>query len=103
MYSRHRWQNFRNKFKRYYLKKGKHSLKILLHFRNLPKIWRIKKKKKISCIPQIFQKLLILRNVVTPMPENSCFRTPFQSQRPHGPQTFLKLALQHFYGNFPLI
>ena len=36
------------------------------------------------------------------MPEISCFRTPFDSQRIHVSKTILKSARQNFYPNFPL-
>ena len=94
--------NFRNKFKRYYLKNGKHFLTFLFHFCNLCEILRISQK-KISFIALIFRKLLSTRNAVTSMSKSFCFRTPFQSQRVHGSKTLLKAALQHLYHNFPLI
>ena len=37
------------------------------------------------------------------MPESSCFRTSFDSERVHKCQILLKPALQDFYPNFPLI
>ena len=47
--------------------------------------------------------LLISINVVTWMPETSCFRTPFRSQGVHVSQTLLKSARQHFYPNSPIM
>ena len=44
-----------------------------------------------------------LRNVVTWMPESSCFRTALQSERVHVPQTPVKSTRQKFYPKFPLI
>ena len=46
---------------------------------------------------------MTLTKVVTSMPGSSCFRKPFDSKRVHSYQTLLKLALQHFCPNFPLI
>ena len=37
------------------------------------------------------------------MPESSCFRTPFESQRVHLSQRLLKSTPQHLYPKFPLI
>ena len=37
------------------------------------------------------------------MPESSCFRTPFESQRVHGSQTLLKSARQHFSPTFAIV
>ena len=43
---------------------------------------------------------MIPKYVVTWMPEISCFRTPFGSNRVKGSQTLLKSTRQHFYANF---
>ena len=51
-------------------------------------------------ITLIFPELLNLKNVLTWVPESSCFRTPFGSNRVKGSQTLLKSARQHFYANF---
>ena len=45
-------------------------------------------------------RLLSPKNVFTSMPESSCFRTPFKSQRLHVSQTMLKSARKNFYPNF---
>ena len=37
------------------------------------------------------------------MPESSCFKTPFRSQRVNGSQALLKPARQRFYPNFLLM
>ena len=72
------------------------------NFWNLRKILSILKN-KITFIASIFPKLLIPKNVVTWMPESSCFITSFRSQSVKASQTLLKSARQHFYANFPLI
>ena len=46
---------------------------------------------------------MTLKNVVTWMPESSCFRTPFGRERVNGSQALLKSKQQHFVDNFPLI
>ena len=94
--------NSRNMFKRHCLKNWKHSLKLLLDFWIYAKFcafWS----KKISFIALIFCRSLGLRNVVTWMPESSCFRTALQSERVHVPQTPVKSTRQQFYPKFPLI
>ena len=88
-----------NKFQCNYLQKQKHFLELLLNFWNVHKIMEILKTKMIL-ITLIFLELLIPKNVVTWMPESSCFRTPFGNKRVKGSQTLLKSALEHFYGNF---
>ena len=95
-------RNSGSRFKRYYVKNRKYFLNILLQFWNLHKILPIFKI-KVSVIGYIFRKLFTLRNVVTSMPESSCFRTPCQSQSVPGSETLVKLTLQRFYPNFPLI
>ena len=72
-----------------------------LHFRNLHKALSILEK-KFTLIASILPKLLILKKVVTWMPESFCFRTPFGSPRVNGSKTLLKSARQPFYDNFPL-
>ena len=37
------------------------------------------------------------------MSVSSCFRTQFASNRVHGSQTLLELAIQRFYPNFSLV
>ena len=59
-------------------------------------------KKRFSFVPWIFPKLLTPKNVVSWMPESSCFRTLFRSQCVNGSQNLLKAARQHFYLNFGL-
>ena len=59
--------------------------------------------KKITCRTSIFPELLILKNVVTWMPESSCFRTLFGSKPFKASQTLLKSPQEPFYVNFPLI
>ena len=76
--------------------------KLLLHFRNLYEILSILKKNIIFII-SIFPESLIWKNVVTSMPESSCFRTPFGSKRVKRSQTLLKSARHHFYRNFPFM
>ena len=88
-------------FKRHDLKNDKHFLEFLFNFSNLDKILRIFKT-KIKFIAEIFGRLFSPRNVVTWIPESSCFRRPFHSQHVHLSQTLLKSAQQHFYSNFPL-
>ena len=66
------------------------------------KIWSVLKK-KITFIAQIFSKLLSPKNVLTWMPESSCFTTYFGSQLVNGSKTLLKSAREHFYDYFPLI
>ena len=94
--------NSRNKFKRYYLKNGKHFLTFLFHFCNLYEILRISQQKdqlhsfNISKVTE-HEKCRYFDT------QSFCFRTPFQSQRVHGSKTLLKAALQHLYHNFPLL
>ena len=88
-------------FKHHFLKNRNHFLKFLLHFCKLDKILCILNK-KISFIASTLARLLSLTNVVTSMPETSCFRTPFESKRVHVSQTLQKSARQHFYLNFEL-
>ena len=58
--------------------------------------------KTITFIASACPKLFLLKNVVTSMPLNSFFRTPFRNQRVKMPKTKLKAARQHFYANFIL-
>ena len=58
--------------------------------------------KRISLIAQIFSKLFTPKNVLSWMPNSSCFRAPFKNERVHGFQTVMKPAGEHFYSNFPL-
>ena len=51
---------------------------------------------RIAFIASICPKLLLPKNVVTSIPENSCFRTPFRNQRVKGSKTMLKSAWQDF-------
>ena len=51
----------------------------------------------------MFGKLLTSKNVITWMPESSCFKTPFPSESVHRSQALLKSARQLFHTNFPLI
>ena len=59
--------------------------------------------KKITSIPSIFLKLLLLKNVVTWMPESLSFRKPFGGQRDKRSQKLLKPTRQQFCPNFLLI
>ena len=71
-----RWQvflsldekNLCNVFHYHYLKKGKHFLEFLLHFRNLQKIF-CNLKKNVTFITSIFRKLLTRIYMVTWMPK----------------------------------
>ena len=47
-------------------------------------------KKKISLMPLVFPKLLILKDVVKQMSKRFLFRAPFGNQRSNGSQTLLK-------------
>ena len=58
---------------------------------------------KITFIAEIFSKILSPRNVVTWMPQWSCFRTTFGSQGVKWSETLLKSSRQHFLADFPLI
>ena len=60
-------------------------------------------KKKITFITQIIWMILSPKKVVTWMPERSCVRTPFGSQRVKWLEKLLKCAWQTFYVNFPWI
>ena len=59
-------------------------------------------KKRMSFIASIFRRLLTPKNVVSWMPENSCFRTPFWTQRVNGHKTLLKCPRQCSDAIFPL-
>ena len=92
-------RNSCNKFQRNYLQHQKYFLELLLNFWKLHKISSILKK-NITFITSRFPDLLVPKNVVTWMRENSCFRTPFGSKCVKGSQTLLKSPRQLFYVNF---
>ena len=94
--------NFHNTVKPHYLRKEKHFFESLLHFWNLHKMLHILRK-KASFIREIVTKSLTPKNVVSWMPERSCFRKFYSSQSVHRSQTLLKSAWQDFYHYFPLI
>ena len=94
--------NFRNHFKRNYLKNITQFLEVLLHFWNLLEISHIFKK-RISLMAKIFWKLLTPKNVLPWIPKSSSFRTPFESQSVRVSQALLKSAPNRFYPNFLLL
>ena len=94
--------NFRNQFKRNYLKNITQFLKVLLHFWNLLEISHIFKK-RISLMAQIFGKLLTPKYVLPWIPKSSSFITPWASQSVCGSQALLKFERHRFYLNLALI
>ena len=95
-------RNSHSKFQWNYFQNQKHFLELSLRFWNLHKILSILKKMMIL-ITLIFPEILIPKNVVTWMPQSSCFRTPFGSKPVKGSQTLLMSARQQFYAKFPFI
>ena len=85
MYSCHTWKKLQQPVQTLLSHKRRIFSAILLLFWNLHKILFILNK-KVSFIAYIFWKLLIPTNVVTSMPVSSCFGTPFDSKRIHGPK-----------------
>ena len=77
-------------------------VEVLLNFWNLHKILSILKH-NMAFISSIFPKLLILESVITVMPENVYFKTPFGSERAKRSETLLNFARQNFYAKFQLI
>ena len=95
-------RNSCNKVPGNYLGNEKYFLEFPLDLLNIHKILSILKT-KISFITSRFPELVISKNVVTWMPESSCFGTPFGSKRGKGSQTLLKSPRQLFYVNFPFM
>ena len=88
--------------KRYYLKKARLFLYILLHFWNVHEIYNIWKK-RMSVLAWLFPKLLFPKEVFTETSRGSCFRIPFGNQRVNRFETPLKAARDHDYLFFPWI
>ena len=101
MYSRHNWKNFQQRIQTRLSRKQQTFSAIFIPFLESIQIL-CKLKKKISLIAWIFGRLFTPRNVVTWMPESSCFRTPYESQLVHVSQTLPQSAPQHCYPKFPL-
>ena len=59
--------------------------------------------KNVTFIASISPKLLLPKNVVTWMPENSSFGTEIPNQWAKLSKTLLTFPRQHFYANVPLI
>ena len=101
MYSCHSWQDFQQHVQTPLSEKPEPFSQILIRFLKTSQNFA-HFQKKISLIAEIFRSLLSPRNVLTSIPESSCFRIPFESQRLHLSQTLLKFPQQYFYPNFPL-
>ena len=101
MYSCHSWQDFQEHVQTPLPEKPEPFSQIFIRFLKTSQNFA-HFQKKISLIAEIFRSLLSPRNVLTSIPESSCFRTPFESQRLHLSQTLLKFPQQYFYPNFPL-
>ena len=95
-------RNYRNHFKRNYLKNRKVFLIFLFHYWKLHKMLHILKK-RISLITEMFWKFLTPENVFHWIPKSSCFRRPFASQSVRGSQALIKSTGHRFSPNFPLI
>ena len=54
----------------------------------------------MNLIAHVFPKLQTAKDLVTPMPKNRHFRTPFDSQHVNGSQTPVKFSWQTFYQIF---
>ena len=89
-----------NRFTGHYFQNQKSFYAIFLHFWSLHKMSRLFK--KISFVAQIFWNLLNPKNVITWMPESSCFRIPFANKGDHESLTTTYPGMQHFYPSFQL-
>ena len=102
MYSCYNWQKISQEVQTQLSFKPSRSSETFIAFWR--STWSFKLfEKKITFIASIYPKLLIPKYVVTWMPLNSCFRTPFGNESVNGSKTQLKSARQHFYVNVPLI
>ena len=86
-------------FKSSYLKNKKHFLGFLFHLWNLHQISKIFKKKKIV-IANVFPKLATVQGLVTPLINQRCLRTSFDSEQVKQIQTLVKSSWEHFYHIF---
>ena len=95
-------RDYRNNFKRQYLRNKTLFPDFLLHFWSLHEIWSIFKK-TMSILAELFPKLLMLKEVATYTSKRSCLRTPFANERVNWFQTLLKSARHHYYPLFSSI
>ena len=92
-------RNCRSLFKASYLKNKKHFLGLLFHLWNLHQLSNIFKKKTIF-IGNVFAKIAVVQDLVTPLTIQRRLKTSFDSQHVKRLQTLIKSSWEHFYDIF---